>query len=549
MKGRGFRWAGVVVGLGLLLLQAGLYPAPFACDDAYIAFRYARNAAEGEGLVFNPGERVEGYTGFLWVVLLAAGRLAGVDIPETSRVLGLLFAALTILLVSLWPARLLRGDCDPPAPGAWGGLAAALLGAAHPLAYHAVLGLETTMAAFLLTAALMATDWRGGRMGAGAGMLWLLALLTRPEAVVWWGVAVAVCLARAARTGEGGTDLRHRTRGLLLTVPGFAAFLAWRLAYYGQLVPNTWFAKRGVLGDDLASGSAYLASWVAGGTGLVVLGAVGLVWLRRRKLLGWAVPLLGAHLAAVVFTGGDHMWLWRFFIPFLPLEALLLARAALDLPGVVGAHRPGLRRGLTSLTAGAVALALAVPGLVLSGTIRETFGRYDRKWIFLGRHLAGIVTPETTIALSPVGAIPWFTGARALDLLGLTQPVVARAPVDRRIARKGHQHHDGAWVVAQRPDLFILGNGIVVGRPGRGGPLEWYPALEVREDLTVVRGPPVRWPDDLRVLAYEEDVFDDVAFRREYRPVLLPLGDGLALVAWSRVGEGSGVPDGGVTVP
>ena len=41
-------------------------------DDAFISFRYARNLLEGHGLVFNPGERVEGYTNFLWVLELAA---------------------------------------------------------------------------------------------------------------------------------------------------------------------------------------------------------------------------------------------------------------------------------------------------------------------------------------------------------------------------------------------------------------------------------------------------------------------------------------------
>ena len=41
----------------------------FVQDDAFITYRYARNLARGEGLVFNPGERVEGYTNFLWTVM------------------------------------------------------------------------------------------------------------------------------------------------------------------------------------------------------------------------------------------------------------------------------------------------------------------------------------------------------------------------------------------------------------------------------------------------------------------------------------------------
>ena len=61
-------------------------------DDAFISFRYAENLVAGNGLVFNPGERVEGYTNFLWVVLIAPFLALGVDPELAARVLGLLAA-------------------------------------------------------------------------------------------------------------------------------------------------------------------------------------------------------------------------------------------------------------------------------------------------------------------------------------------------------------------------------------------------------------------------------------------------------------------------
>ena len=51
----------------------------FIQDDAFISFQYARNLVEGHGLTFNPGERVEGYTNFLWTLLISAGIGLGVD--------------------------------------------------------------------------------------------------------------------------------------------------------------------------------------------------------------------------------------------------------------------------------------------------------------------------------------------------------------------------------------------------------------------------------------------------------------------------------------
>src|SRR5574341_1385921 len=62
-----------------------------AVDDAYISFRYAQNAIRGSGLVFNPGERVEGFTNFLWTAMFIPFEGARVDVGRTSMLLGALF--------------------------------------------------------------------------------------------------------------------------------------------------------------------------------------------------------------------------------------------------------------------------------------------------------------------------------------------------------------------------------------------------------------------------------------------------------------------------
>jgi hypothetical protein len=54
-------------------------------DDAFISFVYSKHLAAGEGLVFNLGERVEGYTNFLWVALMALPHLFSVDVIFCAR--------------------------------------------------------------------------------------------------------------------------------------------------------------------------------------------------------------------------------------------------------------------------------------------------------------------------------------------------------------------------------------------------------------------------------------------------------------------------------
>src|SRR5262245_55848844 len=68
----------VLAAAGVLVAQALVY-VRFTVDDSFITYRFARNWASGLGPVFQPGERVEGYTSFLHMALLALARRAGVE--------------------------------------------------------------------------------------------------------------------------------------------------------------------------------------------------------------------------------------------------------------------------------------------------------------------------------------------------------------------------------------------------------------------------------------------------------------------------------------
>lgn len=119
-------------------------------DDAYITYRYAENLAAGHGAVFNPGERVEGYTNFLWMLLLAGFHAGGIDTEPASKVLGALCGAGTVLLTLLL-ARRLSGDRWTLAT-----LAAPVLLASTPtFAAWTVAGLETPLFTLLLLGSVL----------------------------------------------------------------------------------------------------------------------------------------------------------------------------------------------------------------------------------------------------------------------------------------------------------------------------------------------------------------------------------------------------------
>jgi hypothetical protein len=150
-----------------LLIHALSYN--YVVDDAYISFRYARNLTEGRGLVFNPGERVEGYTNFLWVLVIALGIGLRSDPVGLAKTLCFGFGLISMVTVYYYYGRVyLRRGWDRLVP-------AGLMAVSPPLAVWALGGLETTMFAFLITAAVLthldsreqgtARELRPGRTG------------------------------------------------------------------------------------------------------------------------------------------------------------------------------------------------------------------------------------------------------------------------------------------------------------------------------------------------------------------------------------------------
>lgn len=71
----------------------------FSQDDAFISYRYVQNFIQGNGLVFNSGERVEGYTNFLWIMILSIFTKLGFNIILISKILGVVSGGVSIILL------------------------------------------------------------------------------------------------------------------------------------------------------------------------------------------------------------------------------------------------------------------------------------------------------------------------------------------------------------------------------------------------------------------------------------------------------------------
>src|SRR3954447_11867006 len=224
-------------------------------DDGMISMRYARNLADGHGLVWNAGERVEGYSNFLWTLVMAA--VHGVGFGDSDASVAMMAIGVGVLLATAFVAGRIAAILSPGAT--WVRVAAMLLAATfYPLVYWALHGLETGLAALIVALAVLLALQLDAAWSTPRG--WALAavaaagVLTRDDLLLPLAFVVAYAIWRAPRRGRAAAIL---IGVLAATVAAHAAF---RLAYYDDALPNTYYLKlTGIqLGTRLATGSSVI---------------------------------------------------------------------------------------------------------------------------------------------------------------------------------------------------------------------------------------------------------------------------------------------------
>jgi arabinofuranosyltransferase len=320
-SGSGRIWSKRPMQLGLLgvlaiVAMALAWSRAWICDDAFISLRYAQSLVEGRGLVFNAGEHVEGYSNFTWVMLCAAAQALGCDPITFVQVLGVLCLG-ALVFVTAWAGERLL-------PGKTGFLPLAAVGVAlhHHLQDFATCGLETLGFVLLVTATVgVLARAERSRDYALASLLVVLAALTRPDGAIFGMLAGASAVFASLRQRRLGPAMAFALPGLVLFVP----FLLWRHAYYGDWLPNTFYAKSA--GDPYAGQGWFYVTLFFNGYWVLWPAVAALpAWLMTWRR-GGAMPMLAAmvlaYLGFVVWVGGDFMFA-RFCLPVVPLLYLVL---------------------------------------------------------------------------------------------------------------------------------------------------------------------------------------------------------------------------------
>lgn len=430
-------------------------------DDAMISMRYARNFAHGLGLVWNAGERIEGYSNFAMTMAMALPHLV---FDDRYAVLSVQLAGIALCLGTAHSARRLGALVSGERSDLFALCCGAIALAYYPLSYWSLMGMETGLLTLLVTRAVERTlRWTiRGERGAPWHLPALFAAiaLARPEAVL---LVVALVVHLAMRVED---EPRRRARVLFtvvaLTAAPIAAHLIFRRIYYREWVPNTAFLKlTGMpLGARLRNGVGFLTPFAWQAKWMIAVLAIGTIVRRRTPARTLVLALFAIVVGYQLSVGGDPWSYWRILVPVLPATFCVAIADCAQL----------LRRPLATRPA-----LLALPTLALAASLDRSFAReilltpnqYIRsvkEHVVLALTLDPILHRGASIGVIWAGALPYYLpGRRGIDFLGKSDKVIARLPTSWRsglgwngmTSVPGHNKYDLRYSILELRPTYV----------------------------------------------------------------------------------------------
>jgi len=455
-------------------------------DDAMISMRYAWNLSHGFGLVWNPGEYVEGYTNLLMTLLMSLATLVfdKVDAVLTIQVLGAFCILANAYLVMLIADQLVSRQERYRKLFLTLAFLCAL--SYYPLAYWSLMGMETGLVAVLLSlsvlSALRYTKNRRPAQGILISVSLGLAFLTRPDALILivpvFGYTFYAAL-KSERSARGLSFLFGMIGLYALFVVGHELF---RWGYYGEWLPNTYTLRvSGIpLSVRIVNGIGFIARFVSEVYVLLTVAAAGIVFAFRRDKL-FLASVFVVLICYQVWAGGDPWDYWRMLSPAVPLVLVLGAhaifRALESISDTEGFRRyflsaPILRRRHTQgVLACLLVLALLwspnsrfLPEIALLGMPYDAENNVLRVNSALA--IEQVTTPDATVGVFGAGAIPYYSGRSAIDFLGKADRhiagLTATLPDLRGVKRfssyrPGHNKFDLEYSIKELKPTYVEG--------------------------------------------------------------------------------------------
>ncbi|MFZ5432779.1 MAG: hypothetical protein ACOZB3_03295 [Calditrichota bacterium] len=389
-------------------------------DDAFISFRYAANLANGLGLIYNPGEYVQGITAPLWGLLLALTYKTGIPMEWAALGWGILFELAAVGIVVRYLTEELRARA---------GWFVAVLVALDPyLAKQAVGGMESSL---LLAVTVVAIGLAVRRRFMAAAVSSAISGFIRPEGLILCVVLIVVVWLRERRF-----PLRPFLTGFVI----LAAGVAIQYGYYGELIPAS------VRGKMVLAGS-WESLWILAlfpvrdplQCVLTITAFIGLPWAWRESRFIRIYTLWSLTLFLIWIVTGTHLWPW-YCVPFWFWKILITA----ILFEVILQKLPQLEKRSKKIPIVTAPLIVAVwiTFILAYGPDRMTANIYHRIRDFAKEH---DFSGQTAYGMD-FGAFGYYTGLTIRDEPGLVWPAGRETYRSDMKDILLHEQPDWAWV-------------------------------------------------------------------------------------------------------
>jgi len=413
----------------------------FGSDDAYISYRYAENLIHGDGLVYNPGERVEGYSNLLYVLLVAPAFLftGGIGVYIYSVIINIMCALGAYWVFQKWICRNFSPFITT---------SACFLFAMSPLVWlWTASGLETILM-LLVQLVIWAKVEQCTEPEGNSKDLVILSLaivfsvLVRADGFITPIFALFYLLLKGKYKFFWGISSVFLFTVMLLFI--------WRYSYYGFWLPNTYYAKvSGPLFLRIKSAFLMLLDITKSEGLFIYFTGVSYFWIMQiwkvykhklsyTEILSFDKILFIGILSYWIYIGGDNFF-ERFLLILYPLGIFILFQN-------IGQILP--KNAFVGLVGILTILQLGV--FIVDTRFQYTFQKYDR-WIVLGNYLANHHAGQV-LAIDAAGKVPFFSGLRTIDMFGLNDSYIAHQNVST--FEVGHNTFDPLYVLSKNPDLI-----------------------------------------------------------------------------------------------
>jgi hypothetical protein len=443
-------------------------------DDMMISMTYAKNFANGDGLVWRPGgERVEGYTNPGWVLYMAFWHWTGIA-DESKISLIIQVSGAVFLALNLWVVKKIAGEIsDQPL---------VMIGAVFFTAFYLPLNmwsLHGNEVSLLTLFVSLSTLW-GLRMMKAGRFFVAPYLLLGVGAVIRMDAAVPLlALAGFLFFNQPQHRIKHLIAAPLSLLVFMTPQFVFRRWYYEDWLPNTYYLKM----DGYPFVMRLTQGYEVTGRFFAKVGALpfAILIFRRDKYIRLIAWMLIAQVGYSIYVGGDA-WEWygganRYISIAMPMFFILLWCMLVTLYTwiIEAARRLGAADLRFRVQPGAVKMGLGCAALILLVTYNYTYGTDALKeWLlikpsmFAGENgdkvqtaylLEALTTPDATIAISGAGIVPYFANRTFIDLLGKSDKRIGRGPAHVGALPEyvpGHMKWDYDYSIGQLdPDVVL----------------------------------------------------------------------------------------------